>query len=64
MYSKIFETCVNESFCFSEVDDDDDEEDVGDAESDFEQLNKDFVAVDEGPSAKEIEGKRRLNMLL
>ena len=50
----------------AEVDDDDEEEDVGDAESDFEQLNKDyeFVADDEGPSAKEIEGKRRLDMML
>ena len=49
----------------SEVDEDEDEDDTGDAESDFEEMRPDMnlATHDEGPSARDIEGQRRLGML-
>ncbi|ESO00069.1 hypothetical protein HELRODRAFT_192720 [Helobdella robusta] len=47
----------------ADVDDDEDEDDIGDGESDFEEYKNDLAmaAQEEGPSARDIEGERRMN---
>lgn len=64
-YMLIHRRHVTIEFSLSEVDEDEDEDDTGDAESDFEEVRQEMnlATHDEGPSARDIEGQRRLGML-